>query len=398
MEKTHNTRAHLPFCYCLQFSAYRAHPQSSTSFKMQAKIVNKESINVWKCPTDDKFTALAIFVMKSIGLFYIDDEGDCVAIQCDSDVDDFFQCDISAQSKKPKIYVGRPTENSKATKGALGVRSLSDYKDNAAEPAEPPQKKRKVSESVPHNINLKDKQYQLATCVEKSEENDAMPVSDTSEEMSDPDSDSDDEEETEATLEESEEMSNPDSDSDDEEETEANSDNGRDKMFNNGVMEDCMKLLRAGHEERGALLTIMGNMLSGSEAQTQAVIDAGYLDVVETNLDSMSASQQKEVLRSLSNIMRVDQHLMSAVLSRTKLLRFIADAAQSAPLNIRLEACHCIAHASFFGTAEDCAKLRRLGALKALRDIIEPENGLTTLQRKEMKECIDCLLWVGPLL
>jgi len=144
-------------------------------------------------------------------------------------------------------------------------------------------------------------------------------------------------------------------------------------------------------------LRFLGNVLSGPDALTQIVIDAGYLDVIQPFADHFCATQRKEMIWSLSNILAGSHQQIEAVLSRKPLIRSIISAAHSDKLCVRREACWCICNATVDAITAQKKQLADAGAISALCAILNPENDLNEDQLVIFVEGLDGLLSVyGP--
>jgi len=144
-------------------------------------------------------------------------------------------------------------------------------------------------------------------------------------------------------------------------------------------------------------LRFLGNVLSGPDEISQVVIDAGYLDVIQPFADHFCASQRKEMIWSLSNILAGSHQQIEAVLSRKRLIRSIINAAHSDKMCVRREACWCICNATVDAITAQKKQLADAGAIPALCAILSPENELTEEQLVIMVEGLDGILSVyGP--
>jgi len=141
-------------------------------------------------------------------------------------------------------------------------------------------------------------------------------------------------------------------------------------------------------------LRFLGNILSGPDELTQIVIDAGYLDVIQPFADHFCATQRKEMIWSLSNILAGSHQQIEAVLSRKPLIRSIINAAHCDRLCVRREACWCICNATVDAISEQKKQLADAGAITALCTILNPANDLNEEQLVIMVEGLDGFLSV----
>lgn len=165
---------------------------------------------------------------------------------------------------------------------------------------------------------------------------------------------------------------------------------------NSGVKQNLTKqacLAMNDHIYRPCL-RFLGNVLSGPDELTQTVIDAGYLDVIQPFADHFCASQRKEMIWSLSNILAGSHQQIEAVLSRKQLMRSIISAAHADKLCVRREACWCICNATVDAITAQKKQLADAGAIAALCAILNPVNDLTEDQLVIMVEGLDGFLSV----
>jgi len=141
-------------------------------------------------------------------------------------------------------------------------------------------------------------------------------------------------------------------------------------------------------------LRFLGNILSGPDELTQIVIDAGYLDVIQPFADHFCATQRKEMIWSLSNILAGSHQQIEAVLSRKHLIKSIISAAHCDRLCVRREACWCICNATVDAISEQKKQLADAGAITALCTILNPANDLNEEQLVIMVEGLDGFLSV----
>eukprot|EP00487_Bulimina_marginata_P009258 TRINITY_DN3629_c0_g1_i2.p1 TRINITY_DN3629_c0_g1~~TRINITY_DN3629_c0_g1_i2.p1 ORF type:complete len:225 (+),score=23.24 TRINITY_DN3629_c0_g1_i2:65-676(+) len=122
-------------------------------------------------------------------------------------------------------------------------------------------------------------------------------------------------------------------------------------------------------------LRFLGNLLSGDDELTEAVIRSGYLDVIYPFTIHFLSNQRREIMWALSNIMAGSHHQIEAIISRPKLIQTIVSAASSDQQQVRREACYALCNATVDSISEQKKKLADYGAIEALCNMLKPRAG-----------------------
>jgi hypothetical protein len=115
----------------------------------------------------------------------------------------------------------------------------------------------------------------------------------------------------------------------------------------------------------------LGNIVSGTQAQTQAVLDSRGLQVLLPLLQKHnSAGIKKEACWALSNIAAGTKEQVSTLLSAPHALSSIIDQLQSAPHDVKKEAAWTIANIASSGTPAHTQQLAAEGAVAPLCEML----------------------------
>jgi len=139
-------------------------------------------------------------------------------------------------------------------------------------------------------------------------------------------------------------------------------------------------------------LRFIGNVLSGPDALTQVVLDAGYLDVMEPFMNHFCTAQRKEIIWSLSNILAGSVQQIEAVLSRDSLVRGLIDATSSGTQSIQQEATWCLGNATVDAVSTQIKKLADYGAIEALCKLLSPAYDLPEKHIEIIVEALDAFM------
>jgi len=139
-------------------------------------------------------------------------------------------------------------------------------------------------------------------------------------------------------------------------------------------------------------LRFLGSLLSENDDATQAVLDAGYLDVIEPFANHFIPHMRKETMWAFSNILAGTHQQIEAVISRDDLLRSIINAGTCGKAQIQKEACWCIANAVCDSISEQKKKLIDAGALRVLANTLKSGNTLNDVQICTIVEALDVFL------
>ena len=115
----------------------------------------------------------------------------------------------------------------------------------------------------------------------------------------------------------------------------------------------------------------IGNIASGNDGQTQAIVDAGIVEMTGSLMMNVKRSIRKEACWLLSNIAAGNTCQISALMSNDGVLRQVIEAAKQDEWEVRKEAAWVIANVCTGGNSDVVAKIVNLGALEALVSLME---------------------------
>lgn len=118
-------------------------------------------------------------------------------------------------------------------------------------------------------------------------------------------------------------------------------------------------------------LRTLGNFVSGSDNQTEAVVDAFVLGKVGPLLRHSRKNIRKETCWLLSNIAAGTHHQIDCLLGRTDVVSAVISSLDSDQWEVRKEAAWVISNICTGGTAQHIEKLVEMGAIKALCNIMD---------------------------
>jgi hypothetical protein len=127
-------------------------------------------------------------------------------------------------------------------------------------------------------------------------------------------------------------------------------------------------LMHDSIEVQAPALRVVGNIVTGDEVQTQAMINAGALERLQKILDGGRQQLKKEACWAVSNIMAGTGEQIQAAID-AELLPPLVQVMASAPHAAQREACWAISNASSGGTAEQIFVLLRADAAPQLAKI-----------------------------
>jgi importin subunit alpha-1 len=123
-------------------------------------------------------------------------------------------------------------------------------------------------------------------------------------------------------------------------------------------------------------LRILGNFVSGTEQQTQAVIDAGALGAAMTTLQSSKKTLRKEMCWMLSNIAAGTQDQISTLVKTVGVVERLVAFAIDADWETRKEAIWAISNVLTGGSDGQVAHLVGQGAIAAMASVLDiPSEG-----------------------
>nr|CAH8842958.1 unnamed protein product [Trichobilharzia regenti] len=160
-------------------------------------------------------------------------------------------------------------------------------------------------------------------------------------------------------------------------------------------------------------LRTIGNLVAGSDAQTQAVLDAGLLDYIPALLNNEKSTVVKEACWLVSNVTAGNVHQVDLVIKHG-VLPCILEIFHKGEYKAQKEACWVISNIITGGTTEQCAYLLNLPIFKALKNLLSVSDVkvilmtleiITKLLEGEPVSCVaveDCTLclrnaMIGPM-
>merc|ERR1712224_985064 len=128
-----------------------------------------------------------------------------------------------------------------------------------------------------------------------------------------------------------------------------------------------------GHQVKlmAPALRILGNFASGNEIQTQAVIDAGIINVSLTVLDNPKKSLRKEMCWLLSNISAGSQRQISSLLKVPKVAEKLIEFSMQADWETRKEAVWAVSNACTGGSDSQVMFMVKQNAIEAMISVLD---------------------------
>lgn len=118
-----------------------------------------------------------------------------------------------------------------------------------------------------------------------------------------------------------------------------------------------------------ALRTI-GNIASGNDLQTQAIVDAGVLVKCAPLLAHVKKSIRKEACWTLSNIAAGNNKQIAALMSNRAIMKTVITIAEEGQWEVRKEAAWVISNVCTGGSSENIKTLVELGTLQSLVSLL----------------------------
>lgn len=118
-------------------------------------------------------------------------------------------------------------------------------------------------------------------------------------------------------------------------------------------------------------LRFLGNVVSGDEEQTQAVVDAGILQVISPCLHHPRKQIRKEATWLLSNIAAGSEDQVSALFCKPDIVELLVGMAASAVWDIRREGIYAVSNLASSGTPKQVAFLVDLDVIETLTDALD---------------------------
>nr|CAH8842961.1 unnamed protein product [Trichobilharzia regenti] len=127
----------------------------------------------------------------------------------------------------------------------------------------------------------------------------------------------------------------------------------------------------------------IGNLVAGSDAQTQAVLDAGLLDYIPALLNNEKSTVVKEACWLVSNVTAGNVHQVDLVIKHG-VLPCILEIFHKGEYKAQKEACWVISNIITGGTTEQCAYLLNLPIFKALKNLLSVSDVKVILMTLEI--------------
>jgi HEAT repeat protein len=121
-------------------------------------------------------------------------------------------------------------------------------------------------------------------------------------------------------------------------------------------------------------LRTLGNIVSGTEGQTQAVLDSGGLQVLIPHLHSQRAGIRKETCWALSNVAAGTQAQMANLLAFPLLLEGVIEQLRSGPWDVKKEAAWTVVNIATAGNPAQLQQLATAGAVGPLCEVLEVDD------------------------
>lgn len=122
------------------------------------------------------------------------------------------------------------------------------------------------------------------------------------------------------------------------------------------------------------IVRILGNFVSGSDSQTQTVVDSGVVNLLPGLLGSGSKTIRKESSWLASNIACGNHDQITTLTNNSKAMRQIIKNAKNDSWDVRKEALWALAHVCTSGTPTHTASLVAAGGLEPLITVLSLEN------------------------
>lgn len=140
---------------------------------------------------------------------------------------------------------------------------------------------------------------------------------------------------------------------------------------NTRIAKSLVEVVKEGKPQLVApALRILGNFVSGSEAQTQAVIDANVLDVAMSVLTCQKRNLRKEMCWLLSNIAAGTQPQIAALLKAPHVAETLVQKAIEADWETRKEAIYAVANVFTGGNDTHVGQLVNQNGIAAMADVL----------------------------
>eukprot|EP00339_Tiarina_fusa_P001100 CAMPEP_0117055134 /NCGR_PEP_ID=MMETSP0472-20121206/38213_1 /TAXON_ID=693140 ORGANISM="Tiarina fusus, Strain LIS" /NCGR_SAMPLE_ID=MMETSP0472 /ASSEMBLY_ACC=CAM_ASM_000603 /LENGTH=544 /DNA_ID=CAMNT_0004770997 /DNA_START=55 /DNA_END=1689 /DNA_ORIENTATION=+ len=160
-------------------------------------------------------------------------------------------------------------------------------------------------------------------------------------------------------------------------------------VMTTGVADRLVQFL--GPEMAPQMLTpvvrCLGNFATGSDSQTQAVVDAGILKHFVRLLENPKKGIRKETCWVASNIAAGTQDQITALITQPGVIEKIADYARNASWEVKKEALWTISNCFTTGTDDHTMMLVQCEALRPLADVLATKNADATV----LCACLDAI-------
>jgi len=136
-------------------------------------------------------------------------------------------------------------------------------------------------------------------------------------------------------------------------------------------------------------LRTLGNIVSGNDSQTQAVVDSGVLSAIVPVLSHQKKNIRKEACWMLSNIAAGSIHQITQLISTSELLpKVLQQLSLTTEWDVRKEAAWVISNIATGGKAAHVAHLVEQGAIQPLCDLLDVNEVRIVLLAMEAMEAI----------
>ena len=142
-------------------------------------------------------------------------------------------------------------------------------------------------------------------------------------------------------------------------------------VVDSGVLPKVVAYL--GHPEINVVmpaLRIAGNVISGSDVQTQAAVDAGALKALVPLLSHQRRNVRREACWAVSNVAAGTAEQIEALMTVPGLVAAVIGALKSGEWNVRKEAAWVVSNIATTGAPEHVRQLVSAGAVEALTDTL----------------------------
>ncbi len=159
-------------------------------------------------------------------------------------------------------------------------------------------------------------------------------------------------------------------------------------VLDTGIAGLIVEMLDAESNIITPALRTVGNIVSGSDVQTQAIIDAGLMSRMQHLLNHPKRTVRKEACWVLSNIAAGTHRQISTVIGTKECMQRVTDMAVSSEWEVRKEAVWVVGNIATGGTDEQIMSIIEAGAIDAVCSILGVNDTKMLIVALDAVECI----------